>query len=56
MGFLPNSISLDDPDFFKKINSQRPDLFDQEKMAKNIEEEYKSWESELSPKPLESKS
>jgi len=53
MGFLPNSISLDDPDFFKKINSQRPDVFNQEKMAKNIEQEYKTRESELSPKPLE---
>lgn len=34
-----NSISLDDPDFFKKVNGARPDLFDQEKMAENIAKE-----------------
>jgi hypothetical protein len=36
---LFNPISLDDPEFFQKINALRPDLFDQEEMAKNIEKE-----------------
>jgi hypothetical protein len=34
-----NPISLDDPEFFQKINSARPDLFNQEQMAKLIEDE-----------------
>lgn len=34
-----NPISLDDPEFFQKVNAVRPDLFDQEQMEKNIEDE-----------------
>lgn len=34
-----NPLSLDDPEFFQKLNSARPDLFDQEEIAKLIEKE-----------------
>ena len=36
---MDRSISLDDPYFFEKINNNRSDLFNQEKIQKNIEHE-----------------
>ena len=33
------SISLDDPEFFQRVNATRPDLFDQEAIGKHIAEE-----------------
>lgn len=40
------TISLDDPEFFQKVNAHRPDLFNQEQMAENIAKEKAAAEQE----------
>lgn len=34
-----NPISLDDPEFFRKLNAAKPELFNQKEMEKNIRQE-----------------